>query len=1122
LCLRDVNLYIDALKYDLKYPGNYKSRYVARYYANAVTGSREEDMFYFRDATGLRNMSVFGLNGDLTPPNAFGTSRVTAGAYASLDPGYGPEDFTTWILSRSPYIQNVTTFGNAAVGQKIDGALHAGGNDSIVSNDFTQVISDGIGAWITNNGRAELVSVFTYYSHIGYLAETGGRIRATNGNNSYGEFGSVAEGVDPDEIPVTAIVDNRTQYSATISNVAIDNNQLLAFEYNHAGNDYTEVTYGVFGPGNDAVIVGDEFRDDAVNFVKVDQDADPLVPIGGSGYLLVSNVAQSGSTTGILLSATDGNLSSAYPGMKIYIVGGAAIGQYGIIDTYDAGSKEATVVRESDGEPGWDHIVPGTAIIEPNSSSTYQIEPAVSIPAPPKSTTATTIASNSYSTAHYFETSAQYNNVAATGGSGSGLTFNVTRNGERYYLTINTAGTGYTRLDIVTLAGTDLGGAAPLNNVAVTLTTVNSVTGAAVDYDFVGVARKGLFLALPATGTAGQKSIDGVTWTAQTMPSPGSGVYDNIASGLINDGSSTFKQSAAVAVCAGSSVAAYSDDGELWSTSTLPIDLNSASATDVAFGQVTDSVGRFVVISEADRDIAYSDNGGVSWILVSDALPTVGYNTIARGKGIFVALRTGTANAAYSADGVTWVAATGLPNKTWVDVVWGNGRFVALANDGTCSYSLNGTTWSDSVTIVGSATTNKVAYGQGVFVVTRTTGALYHSEDGIQWIAVTDLPNNGYRAVAFGNPNRTGKFVLLGTGTTTAGLDARIGARARGRASVANEQIFEIRIVEPGSGYATAPSITIADPNNIDDVVLVSQLGKGVLANPTFASRGTGYISASAEVDAQTSNGNADFPQSGNFIAVKRLSQRPVPGSNIEFASLPGRFFKLVNTISFLGTNPGSFTGFLQTSPPLTVSESLPDGDAVELRIRFSQVRLTGHDFLDIGTGGFESTNYPNEPFVLPNQSNETVESDGGRVFFTATDQDGNFRVGGLFSIEQSTGVATLNADAFNIAGLQELSLGEVTLGGNSATITEFSTDPFFTANSDNIIPTQRAVKAYIESQIGGGGATLNVNSVTAGDIFVGANTITTVSGSPINIRANIVFSGTVLGLPLAYNYFLR
>ena len=67
----------------------------------------------------------------------------------------------------------------------------------IVANDFTQPILDGIGAWVTNLGRSELVSVFAYYNHIGYLAETGGKIRATNGNNSYGDHEPVAEGVDP-------------------------------------------------------------------------------------------------------------------------------------------------------------------------------------------------------------------------------------------------------------------------------------------------------------------------------------------------------------------------------------------------------------------------------------------------------------------------------------------------------------------------------------------------------------------------------------------------------------------------------------------------------------------------------------------------------------------------------------------------------------------------------------------------------------------------------------------------------------------------------------------------------------------------------------------------------------
>jgi hypothetical protein len=226
--------------------------------------------------------------------------------------------------------------------------------------------------------------------------------------------------------------------------------------------------------------------------------------------------------------------------------------------------------------------------------------------------------------------------------------------------------------------------------------------------------------------------------------------------------------------------------------------------------------------------------------------------------------------------------------------------------------------------------------------------------------------------------------------------------------------------------------------------------------------------------------------------------------------------------ITFLGVNAGAYTAFLQISPTLTIAEAPDDNVAVTTRLRYSQVRLTGHDFLDIGTGSFTETNYPGLPTQLPIPANETVESGGGRVFFTATDQDGNFRVGDLFAIEQSTGVATLNADAFNISGLQELNLGNVTLGGGSATITEFSTDPFFTADSDNIVPTQRAIKAYIASQIGGGGASLNVNSVTAGSIFISSNIITTTTTGPIKMNATFEFRGGVTGYPLAFNYFLN
>ena len=157
-CERDMNRILDALKYDLQYHGNYKSLMAARYYGNAVHGTRDgEDFYYVRNGTGVRNQTLANMAGDLLAPNALGTSRVSGGAYVSLDPGYGPDDFSTWIIERSTYktYSNIWTRCNWP---KIDGALHAGGNDSIVSNDLHRLYRDGIGAWVTNNGRAELAS----------------------------------------------------------------------------------------------------------------------------------------------------------------------------------------------------------------------------------------------------------------------------------------------------------------------------------------------------------------------------------------------------------------------------------------------------------------------------------------------------------------------------------------------------------------------------------------------------------------------------------------------------------------------------------------------------------------------------------------------------------------------------------------------------------------------------------------------------------------------------------------------------------------------------------------------------------------------------------------------------
>jgi hypothetical protein len=95
-------------------------------------------------------------------------------------------------------------------------------------------------------------------------------------------------------------------------------------------------------------------------------------------------------------------------------------------------------------------------------------------------------------------------------------------------------------------------------------------------------------------------------------------------------------------------------------------------------------------------------------------------------------------------------------------------------------------------------------------------------------------------------------------------------------------------------------------------------------------------------------------------------------------------------------------------------------------------------------------------------------------------------------------------------------------VGAGSAVITSFSTDPYFTANSDTILPTQKAIKSYITAQIGGGQSSLNVNTLTSGVIYVANNSISTTSGVQINVRAKMNFTGGVDGAPVALAYFMQ
>jgi len=1207
LCKRDMDTYIDAIVYDVNYTGNYKALRAIELYKNAISGSVLSNMFLLRNGTGLRNMTLVGLTGVLSAANQYGTSRPTAGAYSSLDPGYGPTDTNVWITPRSPYTQNLTLFGTACIGMKIDGALHAGGNRSIVANDYTTIISDGIGVWCTgSNALTELVSVFAYYSYAGYLAELGGKMRATNGNNSYGTYGSLAEGVDTYEVPITATVNNRFDH-AQIGVVLTDStNEIYRFEYTNAGTHYNTATYSLGGTGYNAAVVANEFRDAGIFEARILSN--------GANYANTTNVAQGGSTTSITLAATDAAISAAYVGMRVIVTGGSGVGQTGYFTTYNSGTKSGIIARESfdyktvtsagsslitvasteqmtanmpviftgtiltgmgtltlntiyyviettitatqfsvasssggttpvavgsstsGGGPlymhavGWDHIIPGTAIATNlDLTSAYSVEPRVVVDSPALSATATTITSVTAPVITYGDVNSAYNGsgsagVASTGGTGTLATFTVTRTGTAYNVATNFPGTGYKLNDTLTILGTDLGGTVT-NNVTVVVNNV-SVAGAIQNFTFSGQGAGGYYVITSAASSATQISTDGITWVAGGAM-PAVGTWTAVAYGA----------GRWVAAASGTTSSGYSlDPTSAWSGGgAMPSGSNWIAMT---YGS-----NQFMAIATGSANAAYSTNG-TAWFATSALPANTTWTDIAYGNGTFVAIASGGTQAATSTDGISWVTRTLPASDQWSSVAFGNNRFVAVAGgigQGNIAYSKDGITWILSAQPLqwpygGSQTlpASKVRYGHGVFVATGLVGIspiqtrIKYSYDGVVWRSYATTATGNYSAVAFGNANSVGRWVFAQDGSTVANY-MNIGARAQGRAKISNNLVSEIRIVEPGSGYTSTPTIILVDPNQTASGTWQVRTGNGVLANPSFNNRGLQYATALATV---TGNGYADSFQTGYYLNVNSLNSNPTPGSNIVLNN-NSNYYKLVSANAYVGTDRNSFQGWIaaggsapytarfQMSPALTASNTPVHGEIVTMRIKYSQVRLTGHDFLSIGTGGTTTTNYPNTPTQSPDPNKETVGNGGGRVFYTSTDQDGNFRVGTLFSVQQATGVASINADAFNLAGLNSLTLGSVALGGSGATITSFSTDQYFTANSDNVVPTQKAIKSYISSQIGGGSSALNVNTLTAGVIYIAGNSISTTTGVQINVTATMNFTGGINGLPVAMDFLL-
>ena len=249
----------------------------------------------------------------------------------------------------------------------------------------------------------------------------------------------------------------------------------------------------------------------------------------------------------------------------------------------------------------------------------------------------------------------------------------------------------------------------------------------------------------------------------------------------------------------------------------------------------------------------------------------------------------------------------------------------------------------------------------------------------------------------------------------------------------------------------------------------------------------SGTFQAGETVTGGTSGATATLDSGGGFnpnqsgrILVTTFSTAPTAGDSVQFASTDGNAYQIQSLSNVTANSVQYKVLVLATSRATPVAPAV----AVNCRKRFSTVRLTGHDFLKVGTGDKTTTNWPGEPTQPPSQADQIITdaTDPGRVYYVATDELGNFYVGEYFKVDQATGTATLNSSAFNLSGLESLQLGAI--GGLiGASINEFSTDGTMSQNSNAKCPTQAAVRTYVASQ------TQNINATTgtfSGNVSIG------------------------------------
>jgi hypothetical protein len=281
--------------------------------------------------------------------------------------------------SQSPYIQNCTNFIPNSIGMKIDGSKCIGPLKSMVLDSYTQYNQGGIGVSITNEGYAQLVSLFTICNDIAVFCGSGGACDLTNSNSSFGNYGLIADGVGPKKY--TGIITASTEIN---SDTFVLNLNVPTFNVNAASYDNLTGLTTITVDSNHNFNVGVGVSIVGLAFTCSSGPGIVTYPSGNSGnifeiaaipspnsfevYVGVSTLRhtyQSGGTVKTdIVRPFDGQV--VYFGDLYYTVGGITVGSGG---TGYTGNAEVSI-----GNPPTDWGIPATAVAEVKNGSVVNVE----------------------------------------------------------------------------------------------------------------------------------------------------------------------------------------------------------------------------------------------------------------------------------------------------------------------------------------------------------------------------------------------------------------------------------------------------------------------------------------------------------------------------------------------------------------------------------------------------------------------------------------------------------------------------------------------------------------------------------------------------------------------------